>query len=299
MMVDVRTPLQLCGFDPVPAETCNLEVPDVQPQSEMLRLLQHQSSMQEVILQQFRQINALKEMMRQVMGEQMRQRCYIHSLECALSDVKVNQRPPNQPVPEVPIPHRPVPKTPNPQPVHEVPKPIPQPAPETHASTPDEATQASSQGGMSSERISLREAQLKDPAIRRVVELKTASPLMTRRQMSQETRVVQKLLGVWRRLEVKGGLLMYKKGGGKATCRYLAVLPRQQREEVFHSLHRSMDKFGYGRILKLVKDRYYWPSLHNEAMAYMRCHRRGVQRNGREASGEISPPPEFRDDRGP
>ena len=58
-MTDVLTPLQLSGLDPAPVSAnsnlINLdEVSDVrhvQPASDVLELLQHQSCMQEVILQ--------------------------------------------------------------------------------------------------------------------------------------------------------------------------------------------------------------------------------------------------------
>ena len=79
-MTEVLTPRQLSGLDLAPAVDSILinldEVSDVPPTSDVLRLLQRQSWMQKVILQQFQQINMLKEMMRQVIGEQQRQRCY-------------------------------------------------------------------------------------------------------------------------------------------------------------------------------------------------------------------------------
>ena len=290
-MTDVLTPLQLSGLDPAPVSAnsnlINLdEVSDVrhvQPASDVLELLQHQSCMQEVILQQFHQINMLKQMMRQVIGEQQRQRCYIQSLESALLHVNVKMCP----TPDVT------------QPATEVPTPTPLPDIDPQISGDDrarrsnheEVNQASSQDcteGAQSRSLVL--SQRADPAIRRVVELKMASPVkLEKRQTAKETRVVQKLLRVWDRLEVKGGLLMYRKGSKKGA-RHLIVLPRPLREEMFGSLHGEMERHGYGKILKMVKERYYWPSLHNETMEHMRRHRKRVQRNERgQAVQEVTP----------
>ena len=288
----VLTPLQLCGFDPVPSSPSSLvdveSLPSVEPQPNLLELLQHQAHMQAVILQQFQQLEMFKSMLFKVVMEQQQQRQYIQSLEEALLKSLAQLPRQGSPIPT----QMPVPKT------TEVP-------PKEHKqATSSESKNCSSTGSRSSSDLggisddgqqSLAEAQKRDSAIKRVRELKLcSSKRMSRRKMEKECPEVRRLLQVWDRLKVKDGLLLYRKGGDKPH--FLVVLPRRLRPAVFARFHTTMEMHGYGRVLKLVREKYFWPSLHDETMAYMRRHRRHVHGETTLTDvGHVPPPIVFQD----
>ncbi|XP_038055920.1 uncharacterized protein LOC119727910 [Patiria miniata] len=287
----VLTPLQMCGFDPAPesSKLIDLEsLPSAETQPSMLAILQHQTYMQEVILQQFRQIDMLKSIVSRVVGEQQQQRQYIRSLEVALFE-SMAQRPRVFPIP-TPKPDLKTTEVPPRENVHT--------DGDESGGCSDKAQSCSDEGtsGPQPNLLQALQAQQSDAAIKRVVELKEASPTrMSNRKMEKESRVVRNLLHAWDRLEVKGGLLVFRKGGDKP--RFLVVLPRQLRRAAFRSLHRTMETSSYGRVLKVVRERYFWPSLHNETMGYMRQHRKGTRQL---EVFNVPPPHEFRDvGRGP
>ena len=119
----------------------------------------------------------------------------------------------------------------------------------------------------------LRDAQQRDPAIRRAVDLKLEGPRrMSRSEMAREPKIVQQLVEVWDKLEVKSGILLYRVRTGGAESRYVPVLPKRIRADIFERLHHSMDTLTHGQVLKLVRQKFYWPSIHNEAMGYMRLY---------------------------
>ncbi|XP_038056248.1 uncharacterized protein LOC119728191 [Patiria miniata] len=236
-MADVLTPLQLCGFDPLPDghnQVRENEPTEINPQSTILGLLQLQASMQQVILQQFQEINALKATISQVIGEQQRQRDYVYRLECALHHSKVVAE--ASPVPEIPTPpstaDAPKPQVPTEEQEPQSPEAqeVPQRCTEAVPANTPTSGQASHDGdeGLAGGQ-SLQEVQRRDLAIRRVVDLKLGNPQrMSRQKMACEPKMVQRLLHAWDRLEVKGGLLLYRTGGTQTKC--LMVVPRGMRE---------------------------------------------------------------------
>ncbi|XP_038049247.1 uncharacterized protein LOC119740032 [Patiria miniata] len=281
-MTEVLTILQLCGFDPLPTSSNHVDqVPLAEPQLSILQLLQHQTHMQQVIVQQFQQINTLKSVLSQVICEQQQQRHYIQSLQCALHQ--------SWPVPEVPIP-QPVPDVPVfPVSINEPEPKIPKEAPRVpHRRQPVVPTVAPTSGqssqGIGGIRCShshrLRQGQQQDPAIRKVVELKLSNPMrISQSTKARQPKSVQRLLNVWDRLDVGGGLLLYRRGEGKGNSVLVPVLPRSLRDRVLCSLHNSMETGGYGHVLKQVRGRYFWPSQHNDTMQYMRQHLKKVKQH--------------------
>ena len=101
--------------------------------------------------------------------------------------------------------------------------------------------------------LSLQDAQLNDSAISRVTDLKHQSPAKpSRRQVSKEPRIVQKLMRVWDHLNVRDGTLFYKKVYDDGEVRHLLVLPRDMRLKVLHHLHDTMGHLGLDKTLSLV-----------------------------------------------
>ena len=118
---------------------------------------------------------------------------------------------------------------------------------------------------------SLEEAQHDDAAIRRVIDLKCHSPAKpSRRQVSKESRAVQRLVRAWDRLSMKSGMLFYRRECDDGRVRHLPVLPRNMRPKVLHHLHDTIDHLGFDRALHLVRDRYYWPGLYSQTKSYIK-----------------------------
>ena len=123
---------------------------------------------------------------------------------------------------------------------------------------------------------SLLETQQNDPAVRRVVELKLAQQKrMSRRQATQESSVVRKLLHAWDHLEVKAGLLVYRRECEHGVGRpFLLVLPKVMRRQALHHIHDTMGHLGFDKVLQHARDRYFWPGMYSEVKAYIQeCKR--------------------------
>ena len=90
---------------------------------------------------------------------------------------------------------------------------------------------------------------------------------------------------------MKGGLLLYRRGGEKV--RYLSGAPSSAAKGthgLFNSLHGSMKTRGFGEVLKLVRQRHYWSSLHG---AYEEASEDGTtieqgQSGTTEADGDVN-----------
>ena len=129
-------------------------------------------------------------------------------------------------------------------------------------------------GTSCSQGSSFHKAQLNDPVVSRVLELKTTSQSKpSRRAMSREPKLVRRLLRAWDNLHVVTGLLFYRKEG-EDRMRHLLVLPRAMRHQVLNYLHDTVGHLGFSKTLQLVKDRYFWPGMHTEVKRYIeKCKR--------------------------
>uniref|UniRef100_H3AT57 Gypsy retrotransposon integrase-like protein 1 n=1 Tax=Latimeria chalumnae TaxID=7897 RepID=H3AT57_LATCH len=102
----------------------------------------------------------------------------------------------------------------------------------------------------------LQSAQVNDPAISRVIELKQTNPTLSVRERRKESYEVQQFLHEWTRLHIgKDGILRRK-----TAQRTQLVLPAKYKELVYKQLHEEMAHLGTERVV----NRFYWPKMQQD-----------------------------------
>ncbi len=121
--------------------------------------------------------------------------------------------------------------------------------------------------------LDLAEAQKADPAISRVIELKLQRIKPSRRQLTKEPKVVQRMLRSWNSLRVQGGVLVYQKSDNSGEGS-LPVVPEALRLQILCYLHDNMGHLGFERTTELIRSRYFWPGMYSYVKRYIkRCKR--------------------------
>lgn len=111
----------------------------------------------------------------------------------------------------------------------------------------------------------LLQAQLQDPVISHVFELKKLSEKPKKWVMNTKTAKAKQLLHEWKRLFVSQEGLLKRK-----TATYTQiVLPDQYKELVYKYLHCEMGHLGVERVLHLARNRFYWPRMQNDIALFI------------------------------
>ena len=111
--------------------------------------------------------------------------------------------------------------------------------------------------------VDTRKLQREDQQIKRVIQYLNRGRQPSPRELKEEAWGVKKLLGEWHNLELVAGVLYRKTTGSRGPIRQL-VLPRQCRDEAFHSLHNDVGHPGRERTLELMQKRFYYPGMTSE-----------------------------------
>ena len=159
-----------------------------------------------------------------------------------------------------------------------------QPAQETPLAEPEEAEMMrpdvvrTPEGGIrifrppGIDRSELFHAQRAHTAIGRVIELVVRGQEPEVQQYTRESRLVQRLLQHWNRLELEQGILVYRPPDQNGHT--LLILPRKYRDQILESMHRQMGHLSFDKTLGLLKSQCYWRSLTAEVRSFAkRCRR--------------------------
>lgn len=131
----------------------------------------------------------------------------------------------------------------------------------------------------------LTEAQAKDEAIVRVIELMEKGHKPTRRQAGKESNIVRKLLGRWNRLVLIGRVLHYRLGK-KEGSETVPVIPKCCRKNVLQGVHDQMAHMGYERTLDLARRRCYWVGMASDVKRHLHQCKRCTLRKVAEPQGK-------------
>ena len=112
----------------------------------------------------------------------------------------------------------------------------------------------------------LMAAQKRDAVIRHVIEAVKQGVWPSNTDSHPEMRLMKREGG---RLVMRDGLL-YRASKKAAEEALQLVLPAEFREVVLHSLHDEMGHLGVERVTELLRARFYWPKMANDAEAYVR-----------------------------
>lgn len=104
------------------------------------------------------------------------------------------------------------------------------------------------------------QAQLKDAAVSRILELKSQRTKPKPTECQQESYKVKQLLQEWNRLHVSPDGLLQR----KTAKRTQVVVPSQYRTLIYKYLHTEMAHLGTERVLNLARERFYWPRMQHD-----------------------------------
>ena len=113
--------------------------------------------------------------------------------------------------------------------------------------------------------VDLRQAQVSDPVISRVVHLVKTGRRPSVKESKGESSEVQRLLFEWNKLILGSDNILYR----KTSLNQQAVLPRQLRMTIFKELHEDMGHLGVERVFDLAKSRFYWPNMKEDITHYV------------------------------
>ena len=117
----------------------------------------------------------------------------------------------------------------------------------------------------------MRDRQLKDAAIGRVLRLKEGGANLSLDEMALEGREVKSYLLNWSQLVLKEGVLYLAWIDSVDSSRLKLVVPRELRDEVIHGCHdgRLSGHMGQQKTLQLVKGRFHWYGMDSDVELYV------------------------------
>ena len=125
------------------------------------------------------------------------------------------------------------------------------------------------------------QAQAKDTAIHKIVESiqnKALKHLKIQGDMPSELKA---LIWLKKQLTLKQGVLYRRITPVDAKPRLRLILPPSHCNKAMEGCHDQVGHLGLDRVLKLLRDRFYWPGMHNDVASYLnscpRCLRRKSQ----------------------
>lgn len=121
----------------------------------------------------------------------------------------------------------------------------------------------------------LRDSQLRDRTISRVLFYVERNRRPSRRERAKEPVTVMKCLKHWEKLTVSNGVLYrVSKDLKTKSKRHQYVVPDSLKTEVLHGVHDEAGHQAQSRTLSLARQRFFWLSLDRDVRDYVRkCQR--------------------------
>ena len=134
-----------------------------------------------------------------------------------------------------------------------------------------------------------RKAQALDPAISAIKKMISNKTLSQRRPTSRDEPEIRAYLH--QRLRLRNGILYRYIDTSQRPDRnnMQLCLPKPYRKEALEGCHDNVGHFGIDRTLDLLRDRFYWPHLMEEAKDYVSSCRRCQMAKGRQQLAPLQP----------
>ena len=129
-----------------------------------------------------------------------------------------------------------------------------------------------------------RKAQGLDPAIAAVRKIIANNTLSQRRPSSKDDPELKTYLHQRPKLKLRNGILYRHVDTSQRPDRnnMQLCLPKPYRKEALEGYHDNVGHFGLDRTLDLLRDRFYWPHMMEEAKEYVNTCRRCQMAKGRQ-----------------
>ena len=120
----------------------------------------------------------------------------------------------------------------------------------------------------------LAKLQNVDVAIKRLIYYRTIGRKPSPREKKAETSGAKKLLNQWDRIIEKEGVLYRSNSDNHGNKRLQLLLPDSLRDELLKGVHDECGHQGSERTEQLVRERCWWPGLHDYVKKYLsECER--------------------------
>ena len=136
-----------------------------------------------------------------------------------------------------------------------------------------------------------REAQSKDPVISVVMKMLINKTLSHRRPSSRDDPELKTYLHQKARLKLRNGVLYRYTNNSQRPDRnsMQLCLPKAYRKEALEGCHDNVGHFGLDRTIDLLRDRFYWPYMLEQAKEYVGSCRRCQMAKGRQQLAPLQP----------
>ena len=116
--------------------------------------------------------------------------------------------------------------------------------------------------------------QRRDPTISRLIHYRSIGRKPGRGERANETRDVMQLIQQWDRIIERNSILYRRISTDDDSARLQLLLPQTMRQELLRNVHDQCGHQGLERTEKLVRERCWWPGLHNDVKEYvLQCQR--------------------------
>ena len=120
----------------------------------------------------------------------------------------------------------------------------------------------------------LARLQREDTTIGRLVHYRTAGGKPSKRERRRETRKTRQLINQWERVVEKRGVLYRRCTDNSGQDHLQLLLPSSVRGELLKGIHDQCGHQGAERTELLVRERCWWPGLHQDVKQYVsECER--------------------------
>ena len=136
-----------------------------------------------------------------------------------------------------------------------------------------------------------RKAQGLDPAISAVRKMISSNTFFQRRPSSQDDPELRTYLHQKPKLKLRNGILYRYINNSQRPDRnsMQLCLPKPYRKEALEGCHDNVGHFGLDRTLDLLRDRFYWPHMMEEAKEYVSSCKRCQMAKGKQQLAPLQP----------
>lgn len=108
-----------------------------------------------------------------------------------------------------------------------------------------------------------------DHTIKCLIHFRNVGSKPSAREVKAQTREVKQLLNQWVRIVEKKGILYHSKADNHGNKHQQLLLPASLHEELLKGVHDHCRHQGLARTEQLVRERCWWPGLHNNVKKYL------------------------------
>lgn len=140
--------------------------------------------------------------------------------------------------------------------------------------------------------VQWRQKQLADKHLKVIIKLLESNQLNSRRIQRQDSREVKQLIRIKKHLKLSDGVLYRKVFSDNTAAKevlWQLVMPTSLKDRALQGCHDHVGHQGRERTLCLLKERFYWPGMHGDCVAYVSSCKRCLRRKAHPQVAPLQP----------